>query len=149
MERGQPGLYRRPIHRHVSAPYQATDRVGNIGCGYLVASTKHPHKFTENRNWHSDEIGLCQDLCRSPSLMKVVLNRGANEYVAIGGNFHFTFAHPWLAISLISSIVNFGPRRCARQPKKSAMAPSCVIALTTIRPSGNLSASTFSPGLTP
>src|SRR5215813_11303924 len=81
--------------------------------------------------------------------MKIVLNSGANEHVAIGGNFHLAFAHPWVASSLISSIVNFGPRRCAKQPTKSLIAPSCVTALTTIRPSGNLSASTFSPGLTP
>src|ERR1700758_2560978 len=81
--------------------------------------------------------------------MKIVLNSGTNEHVAIGGNFHLAFAHPCLAISFISSIVNFGARRCARQPRKSVMAPSCATALTTIRPSGNLSASIFSPGLTP
>ena len=84
MERGQPDLYRRSIHCHIGAPHQATDRVGNIGCGYLVASTKHPHKFTENRNWLSNEIDLRQDLRRSPSLMKIVLNQVAeNELLAV------------------------------------------------------------------
>lgn len=114
-----------------------------------LKAVKDPHKFAKNRDRHSNEIGFRQDLCRSPGLMKIVLDSGTNQHVAIGSNFHLAFAHPWVAISFISSIVNFGSRRCARQPRKSVMAPSCATALTTIRPSGNLSASIFSPGLTP
>ena len=58
IKRGQAGLYRRSIHCHTSAPHEATNRIGNIGCGFLVASTKHPHTFAKNRDWHSNEIGF-------------------------------------------------------------------------------------------
>src|SRR5947209_13606745 len=61
----------------------------------------------------------------------------------------FVLAHALAAISLISSILSPSLVRCDRQPMKSPMAPSCAAALTRSRPSGNLSASIFSPGLTP
>src|SRR5690242_7416492 len=81
--------------------------------------------------------------------MRVVLNSSSNEYVRISGYFHFVFAHPSVTILFISSIVSFRPPAWVRHPIKSAMDPFRSAALTMIRPSGSLSASTCSPGLTP
>jgi len=149
IEYGQPCLDRWSIHHEVNTVHEAANRIGDTWHGLFVTSSKHPHKFAGNRNRHGNKISCQHDLRGFSGLMGVVLNSSSDEHVCVGGDFHLAFAHSRAAIAFISSSVSFGPFFCERQPMKSEIVPFGTAALTTIRPSGNLSASIFSPGPTP
>jgi hypothetical protein len=93
IEYGQAGLDRWSIHHDVNTVHESANRIGDIRYRPFITSSKHPHKFAENRNRHGNKISFLHDLRGFPGLMDVVLNSSSDEHVCVGGDFHLAFAH--------------------------------------------------------
>lgn len=149
IQKCESGLDGRHVSLGVFSGEQSTNGRSNPFVALLIAFQHYPHELAQDRKRQCDQIGFRQRFLCNRRLDFVIFCKSSEKHICIYCDLHSSPAHPFAAISLISSIDNGFRPSCFSMPNASEILPVGLTARILTSPPGRVSTVIFSPGWTP